>query len=74
MSEHLPKALAEALKGAGYKAADAIAVKSYAEQKLWRVVCSDGQRHEFGFDGAWLTKPKPKEKAPAKKAAAGDEA
>jgi len=63
MSERLPEALAKAIKGAGYKMDDVLAVKSYAEQKLWRVVCSDGQRHEFGFDGQWLTKPKPKAKA-----------
>lgn len=63
MNEHLPEGLIKGLKEAGIKAEDILSTKSYPEQKMWRVVTSAGQRHEVGFDGQWLTKPKAKPEA-----------
>ena len=68
IQEKLPAELAKAVTAAGFKIEDALAVKSYDAQKLWRVVFTQGSKHEFGFDGQWLTKPKPapdKAKTPA---------
>lgn len=68
MQERLPAALVKGLKEAGLTEADILATKSYPEQKMWRIVTGGGQRHEFDFDGKWLTKPKPAPKAEKAKA------
>lgn len=70
INEQLPPVLAKGLAEAGLKAEDVLAIKSYPEQNIWRVVTTNGQRHEFATaDGKWLTKPKAKAQ-PAKPAAA----
>ena len=64
--EDLSPKLLKALAEDGYKAEAVLAVRSYKESKLWRVTMSDGQRHEIGFDGKWVSQTKA-QKAVAKK-------
>ncbi len=69
IDEQLPPKLMEAMKAAGFECG-VLAVKSDEAQGLWRVVTSSGHKHEFSFEGAWLTRPRPVVKpvvAPVKK-------
>ena len=74
IKEKLPDKMVEALKKEGYKTTQIMANKAYKEQKLWRVVTTDGQRHEISYDGELLSGgslAKRKERADAKKKADG---
>ena len=55
ITEKLPDKLMAALKDEGYKLEQVLNVRSYSEQKLWRAVTSDGQRHEVSFAGKFLS-------------------
>ena len=70
IKEKLPDKMVEALKKEGYKTTQIMANKAYKEQKLWRVVTTDGQRHEISYDGELLSGgslAKRKEREAAKK-------
>ena len=56
--EDLDPELVKALDEDGYKPEAILAVKTYKEQGMWRLVTTDGQRHEISFDGEWLTDTK----------------
>ena len=57
IKEELPPKLAKALEEEGYKLpGQLLRCKAYKEQKLYRVVMSDGQRHEINYDGQWVSK------------------
>ncbi len=55
ITEKLPDKLMSALKDEGYKLEQVLNVRSYSEQKLWRAVTTDGQRHEISFAGKFLS-------------------
>ena len=74
IKEKLPEKMVKALEKEGYQVTQIMANKSYKEQKLWRVVTTDGQRHEISYDGELLSGgslAKRKERADAKKKADG---
>ncbi len=54
ITEKLPPKLMAALEKVGYKLEQVMATRSYSEQKLYRVVTTDGQRHEISFEGKYL--------------------
>lgn len=50
-----PGGLVKGLSSAGYKESDIVgAPASYDEQKIWRVVTSDGQKHDISYGGKLL--------------------
>lgn len=56
IKEKLPDALAKVLLDEEkYNLEQVLSVKGYKEQKLWRAVTSDGQRHEVSYDGELLS-------------------
>lgn len=57
INEELPAALVKGLKAGGYKGsvAEVLSTRSYKEQKIYRCVTSDGQRHEISYDGKLLS-------------------
>ena len=70
ITEKLPEKMVKALEKEGYQVTQIMANKSYKEQKLWRVVTSDGQRHDISYDGELLaggSLAKRKERADAEK-------
>ena len=75
VKQDYPEKFLKGAKKAGYKFSKkegeerdpVMSIKSYDAQGLWRAVFDDGQRHEFSYEGEWLSKPKPKPKAEAKK-------
>ena len=74
LQEKLPPKLAKVLLDEEkYNLEQVLSVKGYKEQKLWRAVTSDGQRHEVSYDGELVSGGHPSKRkdreAAAKKAA-----
>lgn len=61
-TQQYPPKFVAAIKKAKYDEKAVMRMKSYDNLGIWRAVFTDGQRHEFSYDGEWLTKPKPKKK------------
>ena len=71
IKEELPKNLSKVLLDEEkYNLEQVLSVKGYKEQKIWRAVTSDGQRHEVSYDGKLISGGHPskrKEREDAKK-------